>query len=496
MTTSRLLVLVAAVTCAAQTPTLPQQIGDHLTANDLKADVSFLASDALEGRGTPSRGLDIAAEYIAAQFRRAGLEPVGNDGYFQTAAYSQVRPNPDGPELTFQIGDKTSSVPKTAMSLSEPGALNLNHAPALKISSEDRAALDALTTEQVADKVLMVELPDANPARTGAFAAIRRITLLAGKLHPALVLILRSNPVPLRSGGFLREGSAAPGVPTIVVWDAAAREAVAHSGDAAITASVNIPAPAITPVTLRNVAGVLRGSDPALKDTYVVVTAHYDHLGIRGTGEGDHIYNGANDDASGTASVIEIANTLAALPTRPKRSIVFIALFGEEMGLLGSRYYVAHPIFPLAKTIADINLEQMGRTDDNTGPRVGVVNATGFDFTTLTGDLKASGPDFGIQVLKDEQSSDPFYARSDNQAFADAGVPSHTLSVGYVFPDYHQPGDEWAKIDYDNMAKVDRTVALALFRIADSTAEPQWNRDNPKTERYVKAHDANRLTHP
>src|SRR6516164_5959811 len=173
------LLLAAALTAAAQNPPSPR-IADRITANALKADVSFLASDALEGRGTPSRGLDIAAEYIAAQFRRAGLEPVGNDGYFQTAAYSQVRPNPDGPELTFQIGDKTSSVPKTAMSLSEPGALNLNHAPALKISSEDRAALDALTTEQVADKVLMVELPDANPARTGAFAAIRRITLLAG----------------------------------------------------------------------------------------------------------------------------------------------------------------------------------------------------------------------------------------------------------------------------------------------------------------------------
>ena len=147
------------------------------------------------------------------------------------------------------------------------------------------------------------------------------------------------------------------------------------------------------------------------------------------------------------------------------------------------------PSFRFPRTVADLNLEQMGRTDDVTGPRVGIVNVTGFDFTTLTGDLKKAGAEFGIQVLKDEESSDPFFARSDNQAFADAGVPSHTLSVGYVFPDYHQPGDEWPKIDYENMAKVDRAVALAVYRVADNTAVPGWNASNPKTGRYIKAHD-------
>jgi Zn-dependent M28 family amino/carboxypeptidase len=222
----------------------------------------------------------------------------------------------------------------------------------------------------------------------------------------------------------------------------------------------------------------------------VLITGHYDHLGIRGTGEGDHIFNGANDDASGTASVIEIAHTLASFPSRPKRSIVFVALFGEELGLLGSRYYAQHPVFPLARTVADINLEQLGRTDVDNGIRVGLVNVTGYDYTTLPGELKKAGEEFDIQVLKDEKNSDPFFARSDNQAFADAGVPAHTLSVGYVFPDYHQAGDEWPKIDYENMARVDRTVALAIFRVADSTAAPEWNAANPKTERYVKAHES------
>ena len=278
--------------------------------------------------------------------------------------------------------------------------------------------------------------------------------------------------------------------PTLSVWDEAIRKVIDNPGAPEAAVSVHIAAPSTVPVKLRNVIGVLRGSDPALKDTYVLITGHYDHLGIRGTGEGDHIFNGANDDASGTASVIEIAHTLASFPSRPKRSIVFVALFGEELGLLGSRYYAQHPVFPLARTVADINLEQLGRTDVDNGSRAGLVNVTGYDYTTLPGELKKAGEEFDIQVLKDEKNSDPFFARSDNQAFADAGVPAHTLSVGYVFPDYHQAGDEWPKIDYENMARVDRTVALAIFRVADSTAAPEWNAANPKTERYVKAHES------
>ena len=133
---------------------------------------------------------------------------------------------------------------------------------------------------------------------------------------------------------------------------------------------------------LRNVIGILPGSDPALKDTCLILSAHYDHLGVRAGGEGDRIFNGANDNASSTASLIEIANALAALPERPKRTIVFLAMFGEEIGEIGSLYYVNHPMFPLAKTVADINLEQLGRTDGSDGPKLLQFNMTGFDFTT------------------------------------------------------------------------------------------------------------------
>jgi hypothetical protein len=468
-------------------------IASRLTANSLKADVSFLASDALQGRGTPSPGLDIAAEYIAAQFRRAGLEPVGDDGYFQTAAYESVTPNPDGLELTFESGETMLKADKAAMSLQEPVAADLSHTPVVKVTLTDAAVLDGLTPEQVRGKALLIEFPEGG---TAGFQVMRRIPALAGKLQPALVVIVRTGGLSpgmglgMNPAARLRDASGATSrVPVLVVSDPAIRSEVAGMKDAdmkEVTVSVHIAAPAVQPVKLRNVAGVLRGSDPALKDTYVAITSHYDHLGVRGSGEGDHIYNGANDDASGTSSVIEIAHALAELPERPRRSIVFIALFGEEVGGLGSRYYCQHPIVPIDKTVADINLEQLGRTDDTEGPRPLQFNLTGFDYTNIAATFSAAGEETGIQVVKHEKNSDAFFGRSDNAAFADVGIPSTTLSVSYVFPDYHKPGDEWQKLDYDNMAKVDAAVAVGILKIAESAEAPQWNQDNPKVKRYIK----------
>lgn len=473
---------IVAVFAAIVAVNAAAQIRPKLTANDLKADVSFLASDTLQGRGTPSPGLDVAAEYIAAQYRRAGLEPAGNDSYFQTADYRSVTPNLDGLELTFETGGSALKVDKAAMSLQDPVAVDLSGAPVLKVALSDPAGLDAMTPEQTRGKVLLVELREAGGA---AFMALRRIPAAVAKLEPALVIVIRAGAMGINARARLRDASApASKVPILVVWDAAIRAAVSAARDA--TVSAHIPAPTVQPVKLRNVIGILRGSDPALKDTYVVVSAHYDHLGMRDTGEGDLIFNGANDDASGTASVIETANALAALAEKPKRSVVFMTFFGEEVGELGSRYYCQHPVFPLAKTIADINLEQLGRTDDTEGPRLLQFNLTGFDYTNIATVFSKAGNEIGIKVVKHEKNSDVYFGASDNAAFAEAGVPSTTISVSYMFPDYHRVSDEWPKLDYENMAKVDGAIALGLFRIADSAEVPQWNRDNPRTARYIQ----------
>ncbi len=318
-----------------------REVLDHISASSLKGHLYFLASDLLEGRGSPSRGLDLAAEYIADQFRRDGLEPAGDEDYFQT---STMKVRGTGEEMK-----------------------------------------------------------------------------------------------------------------------------------------------------VRNVIGVLRGSDPKLRDTYVMVTAHYDHLGIRKSNGQDVIYNGANDDGSGTVSVLELAEALSTLKVHPKRSIIFMTFFGEERGEVGSAYYGKHPIFPLAQTIADVNLEQVGRTDDVEGPRVGAVSMTGYDYSQVGEIFAAAGKATGVGVQKHPRNSDSFFSRSDNQAIAYFGVPAHTICTAFDYPDYHKATDHRDKVDYANMAKVDRMVALGLLMIADSEGIPHWNESNPKTAAYVKAW---KETHP
>ena len=178
---------------------------------------------------------------------------------------------------------------------------------------------------------------------------------------------------------------------------------------------------------------------------------------------------------------------MASMKRRPKRSLVFIAWFGEEKGLQGSRYYGRHPLFPLDKTVAMVNLEHMGRTDDSEGAQLSSATMTGFDFTDLGPIFRAAGEKTGIRVYKHEKNSDAFFPRSDNQALADAGVPAHTICVAFVFPDYHGVGDHWDKVDYENMARVDRMIGLALLSIANNRVAPKWNEENKKTEKYVKA---------
>lgn len=234
---------------------------------------------------------------------------------------------------------------------------------------------------------------------------------------------------------------------------------------------------------VHNVIGIIPGRDPVLKNEYVLVTAHYDHLGKR-EGEGDQNFNGANDNASGTAGVIEVGRLLMTEP--PKRTVVLIAFWGEEQGLLGARAYTRAPGFPLAKTVAMVNLEQIGRTDDNEGPRVGEFNITGFDFSDLPARLKEAIEPTGVKVAKHALNSDRYFGASDNAAFATLGVPAHTISVAYAFPDYHKPSDEWQKLDYGNMAKLVAGIAKGVRSVADDSRPIRW-RGSERTKRYIEA---------
>ena len=413
---------------------------DGIGANSLRGDLSFIASDALEGRDTPSRGLDLAAEYIAAQFRRAGLEPGGDDGYFQTARMAVLDPNFDGFELTLGSGERRLSATPKDVVLNLSGPLDLRDAPVFKLDLSDSGLLDGLTPAQLNGKVVLLEF------KRSVMRNYRTVSGVLRASRPAAILVIDQTGA---TGGSPEAGRLVDPErpratsPEITLLSDAATKFFASlkAGATGSTATIHVAAPREKAVTPRNVIGILRGSDPALEDTCVLLTAHYDHLGERPEASGEGIYNGANDDGSGTVSVLEVARALSRLKQRPRRSIVFMTFFGEEKGLLGSRYYVRHPVWPLEKTVAELNLEQVGRTDSTEGPQISNATMTGFDFSNVAEYLRSAGELTGIKIYKNSRESDLYFNASDNYSFAEAGVPAHTLTVAFNYPDYHAMGD-------------------------------------------------------
>ena len=226
--------------------------------------------------------------------------------------------------------------------------------------------------------------------------------------------------------------------------------------------------PAAVRLRSSNVVGVLPGSDPTLANEVVLVTAHYDHIGISRPVDGDSINNGADDDASGVTAVIEIAKAMRTGP-RPKRTIVFMAITGEEVGGFGTRWYIAHPVRPLDRTVVDLNIEMIAHPDSLAGG-FGKAWLTGYERSTL-GDLLA---DNGIPLVLDPRPTQRFFERSDNAAFARIGIPAHSLSTFNLVTPYHHPKDEAATIDAPHMAQVIGASARALRLLADGP-RPVWH---------------------
>ncbi len=246
----------------------------------------------------------------------------------------------------------------------------------------------------------------------------------------------------------------------------------------------------------RNVIAKLDGSDPALKDQYVIYTAHWDHLGRDSSLKGDQIYNGAIDNASGVATLLQIAKAYRALPTAPKRSILFLAVTGEEKGLLGSKYYAQHPLYPLNRTLADINMDginQWGRTSD--------IVVIGLGNSSLDDDLRAAAEAQQRTLSADPEPEKGYFYRSDHFEFAKQGVPALYTDAGidyigkpadygrtkrdeYTANDYHKPGDE-VKPDWDLSGAVDdaRLLFEVGYRVAQGTTWPEWK---PGTEFKAK----------
>lgn len=225
-------------------------------------------------------------------------------------------------------------------------------------------------------------------------------------------------------------------------------------------------------MTESNVIGVIRGSDPDVANEAIVIGAHFDHVGI-GTavadeaGVPDSIYNGADDDGSGTVAILEIARDLIQ-GDAPRRTVVILLSTGEEMGLLGTRYYISRPVIPIHQTVANLQIEMIGRPDDAVGG-FGKAWLTGYERTTMGDQLSAAGS----PIVPDPRLEQNFFFRSDNIAFAVLGIPAHTLSSFGLHADYHQPSDEIELIDFDHMAAlVDAAVEAVRFLANGPT--PDW----------------------
>ena len=442
-----------ALTCSAQTSWT-----DTITAANLRSTVVFLASPALQGRNTPSRGLEAAADYIASEFRRDGLEsPPGAVDFSQIATLAMLSDSKD-----CQISISGRTVDGDHIAIHSFHAISLNGAPVFKW------APGVSVDQPLSGYVLILRAPSDGS--------------ILGKLehaHPDAIVELAGKPLQHRRHELVDQGE--PVVISIQERDLQAVFDRLPSGLTTARATLHIGTSTAQLFQVRNLIGVLPGSDPELNNEYVLISAHYDHLGAA---QGQ-IFYGANDNASGVAGVLALARAFSAEPKHPKRTLVFLCFFGEEEGLLGSTWYVKHPLLPLAHTVADINFEQLGIPESSDGLPPGSLGATGYALCNLPQIMSPAIASAKVH-LRNTPDNEGFFARSDNYPFARAGIPAQTFAAGYEFPDYHRPSDTWDKLDFTNEARVVRALALGIESLANTAQLPHWT-ESAKTSDFISA---------
>jgi Zn-dependent M28 family amino/carboxypeptidase len=221
--------------------------------------------------------------------------------------------------------------------------------------------------------------------------------------------------------------------------------------------------------TMRNVIGVLRGSDETLQKQAVLFSAHLDHLGSNPALADDSIFNGADDDASGVTAVVTLADAIGGMKERPKRSVLFMTFWGEESGLLGSKQFVANPSWPLDQIVANVNIEMIGRPE---GGARGKIWMTGWQESDLGILMSRSAKAWGIEIFEHPKFSSMLYRASDNWSFVERGVIAHSFSAGSLHPDYHQVDDEWDRLEIPHMTQVIQGLWLGSLPILDGTQTP------------------------
>lgn len=464
-----------------------------ITAADVSRRIHLIADDSMMGRGTPSRGLEMMANYAAGEFRRLGLRPAGdNGGYIQRYPLyiSRFDPAKSWIRTTGRATAQWTLGPDVPLFTGEPSGDVANAGVVLVVGdSVDGVTLPAGTATGKIVVVVMGpqvdgiagQLIQQNPA--GVFLVTnlpdQQWALAPGKVASSRVVNPSENSqrVPpvfaFRRPAFeawLAQAGAAAGV----LDTKGAVRAIALPGT---TVSFHVDQERVGESAAPNVIGVLEGSDPTLKAEYVIYSGHMDHIGTPGDGEGceargaDSICNGADDDGSGSVAVLELAEAWASSPVRPKRSMAFILVSGEERGLWGSAYWTGHPTLPLANVVADLNIDMVGRNAPDT---VAVIGREHSDLSATLDRVVSAHPEHGLKAVGDLWPSEGLYFRSDHFNFARKGVPILFFTSG-LHEDYHAVTDTPDRLDSDKDARIARLLYHLGETIANTAQRPQWD---------------------
>lgn len=445
----------AAAPDAASLPAIQLPAPDALERS-IRAHMQFLASDAMNGRGSGTRDEWIAATYLGAQLARMGLEPMADGGGFVQQIEVQ-RFTTSGP-TTLAIGERT-----------------LTHGVEMLVRavvvSRTSGPLHRYVSGQAVPPGSVVVLPDTVP--TDALSAVSRAAIVLQRETPAVRTRWESmakNPATVVPQ-LVNVPASGPAPATWITLDAASHDAAQAAAEGTtVTLSATVTPSART--TTWNAVGKLTGREPAGASETIVLSAHLDHVGAREPGAdnpgADVIFNGADDDASGVVAVLELAQALVDGP-RPRRTVV-VAFFGsEEAGGFGSRYFVNRPVVPLTDIVANLQFEMIGRPDAKVPP--GTLWLTGYERSTLGPTLAA----VGARLVADPHPAQRFFERSDNIQFARRGVVAHTVSSYGLHEEYHQASDELRHINFPHMRDAIVSLVEPVRRLADGVERPTWN---------------------
>jgi hypothetical protein len=440
---------------------------------DIESNVYFLASDELKGRQTGSAELDIAAAYIANTLYRFGVKPAGDNGtFYQNVPLVKTTAPSD---ISFKINDLTGD---KFLGISVRNVDYKGEAIYLGFGSKED-----FDKNDVKDKLVVTRAgtSDSISGRAKFIAGRnkRAMAKAAGAAGLVEFIAVDENLWNRYAHYFNEDKTGLKNTDEeekfihVYMIDKGMETADAVAGSKNLTAELNIQGIKNEDLSSRNVVGYLEGSDPKLKDEFIIYSGHYDHVGVGApNADNDSIYNGARDNAIGTASILSAAENLAKYPT--KRSSLFILFTGEEKGLLGSEYYVEHPVIPLKKMVYCFNSDGAGYNDTSK------ITIFGLNRTTAGQHIIDAGKQFGLTVIDDPAPEQNLFDRSDNVNFAAKGIPAPTFSLGFTAFDeeinkyYHQVTDNPDTVDYDYLVKFFKAYVLTARLISNDPKTPFW----------------------